>query len=209
MKNYDKNYDTAAERLKTFHNDYEGYSILTELLSHNLIDGKCQADFVARIHNKEGFCVATGHASEREGTNDINKTSWLENAETSAIGRALKNLGIGSSGNFAAEEEVKNATDKKKLIEKKEKVEAGKKLTAKAKAKTKPITLDFITDSRTKASMKKMTDGLKGLGLSSVLILPSYNRYDKEGEFKGLTDFLTKCDTQRLKDFILKDVLKK
>ncbi len=95
-------YDKVAERIKIFKKDFAGHSIITELLSHTIIEGKCQADFMCRIINKEGLTVATGHASEREGFGNINKTSWLENAETSAIGRAFKTLGIGSAGNFAS-----------------------------------------------------------------------------------------------------------
>ena len=123
MKNYDQNYDTAAERLKVFRIDYPKHNIITEMVNQDMVEGKHQVIFMARIINAEGLTVATGHALEREGTSDINKTSWLENCETSAIGRALKTLGIGDSGNFAAKEEVKNATDKKKTVEKKEKIE--------------------------------------------------------------------------------------
>jgi len=209
MKNYDQNYDTAAERLKVFRDKYDNHHIITEMIDQATVEGKHQVIFMARIVDNDGFTVATGHALEREGTSEINKTSWLENCETSAIGRALKTLGIGDSGNFAAKEEVKNATDKKKTVEKKEKVETGKKLTAKAKANTKPVTLDFITDKRTPAEMKKIYDGLKKMGLTSTLILPYYNRYDKEGEFKGLVDFMENCATPRLKEFLMKKVLKK
>lgn len=210
MRKFDTNYDTAAERLKMFKTAYPDHNIITELLSHTLTpNNEYQVDFMARIINKEGLTVATGHASEREGMGDINKTSWVENCETSAIGRALKTFGIGEAGNFASEEEVDNAKDKKKTVEKKETVAKGKTLTQQAKKGTKAVNLDFITDKRTKAEMKKITDGLKKIGLSSVIILPAYNRYDKEGKYDGLMDMLAKCDTTELKRFILEDVMKK
>ena len=210
MKKYDTNYDTAAERLKVFKDKYPDHCIITELLSHTLTpDSKYQVDFMARIINKAGLTVATGHASEREGMGDINKTSWVENAETSAIGRALKSFGIGEAGNFASEEEVDNAKDKKGSIQKKEAVDKGSKLTEKAKKGTKAVTLDFITDKRTKAEMTKIVNGLKKIGLSSVIMLPAYNRYDKEGKYDGLMDMLQKCETSELKRFILEDVMKK
>lgn len=51
---------------------------------------------------------ATGHAFEdRKGT--INATSYVENCETSAIGRALAALGIGIMGAVASADEVQNA----------------------------------------------------------------------------------------------------
>ena len=210
MKKYDTNYDTAAERLKVFKDKYPDHCIITELLSHTLTpDSKFQVDFMARIINKDGLTVATGHASEREGMGDINKTSWVENAETSAIGRALKSFGIGEAGNFASEEEVDNAKDKKGSIQKKEAVDKGSKLTEKAKKGTKAVTLDFITDKRTPQAMKKMYEGFKSVGLSSVILLPVYNRFDKEGKYKGLEDFLKTCPTEELKKFFTEEVLKK
>lgn len=210
MRKFDTNYDTAAERLKMFKTAYPDHNIITELLSHTLTpNNEYQVDFMARIINKEGLTVATGHASEREGMGDINKTSWVENCETSAIGRALKTFGIGEAGNFASEEEVDNAKDKKKTVEKKETVAKGKTLTQQAKKGTKAVNLDFITDKRTAPAMKKMYEGLKSVGLSSVILLPVYNRFDKEGKYKGLEDFLKTCPTEELKKFFTNEVMKK
>lgn len=56
--------------------------------------------------------VATGFAEEWRGANMINKTSAIENCETSAIGRALSNLGL-SGGEYASEFEVDNAINNK------------------------------------------------------------------------------------------------
>lgn len=56
--------------------------------------------------------IAHGHAEEFRGANMINKTSAIENCETSAIGRALSNLGL-SGGEFASEFEVENAINNK------------------------------------------------------------------------------------------------
>ena len=53
--------------------------------------------------------MATGLAQEKENSSFINKTSFVENCETSAWGRALGNLGIGIDTAVASAEEVKNA----------------------------------------------------------------------------------------------------
>ena len=53
--------------------------------------------------------MSTGIAYEVEGSSFINKTSFIENCETSAIGRALGNLGIGIDTSVASYEEVANA----------------------------------------------------------------------------------------------------
>jgi len=50
--------------------------------------------------------LAVGHAYEKEGSTFINKTSYIENCETSAVGRALGMLGIGIDTSIATAEEV-------------------------------------------------------------------------------------------------------
>jgi hypothetical protein len=62
----------------------------------------------ARIYNYEGKCITTGHAEEFRAASQINSTSALENAETSAIGRALAAAGWGGT-EFASANEVQNA----------------------------------------------------------------------------------------------------
>lgn len=54
--------------------------------------------------------TANGHAQEREGSSQVNKTSALENCETSAVGRALANAGFEIKKSVASREEVANAT---------------------------------------------------------------------------------------------------
>ena len=53
--------------------------------------------------------IATGIAEEVKGSTFINKTSYVENCETSAWGRALANMGIGLDTSVASAEEVQNA----------------------------------------------------------------------------------------------------
>lgn len=63
----------------------------------------------AIIRNEEGRILATGLAQEKESSSYINKTSFIENCETSAVGRALGMLGIGATNSIASAEEVINA----------------------------------------------------------------------------------------------------
>ena len=99
-----KEYVEVNERIRHFRENYPQGSIVTELVSNN--DGVCV--FKATIYNME-LIVATGHAYEKEGSTFINKTSYIENCETSAIGRALGILGIGIDGSVASAEEVQTA----------------------------------------------------------------------------------------------------
>jgi|TARA_R110000868_G_C10787633_1_gene756020 hypothetical protein len=99
-----KSYVMVNERISYFREAYPNGSIITELLSST--DG---VHTFKAIAINDGNVLATGHASEKEGSTFINKTSALENAETSAIGRCLGVLGIGIDSSIATYEEVANA----------------------------------------------------------------------------------------------------
>ena len=99
-----KTYMTVAERVNDFRNKYgDDYGIITEIIQ----DGEV-VQMLARIENADQRTIATGFAEERRGSTQINKTSALENCETSAIGRALANLGFGGT-EYASANEVENA----------------------------------------------------------------------------------------------------
>ena len=65
----------------------------------------------ASIHDEEGRLLGTGTAYEKEGSSNINKTSYIENCETSAVGRALAMCGLGIDLSVASFEEVQNAIE--------------------------------------------------------------------------------------------------
>lgn len=84
---------------------YPQGQILTELLSNE--NGTCI--FKAIVNDNEGKNLAIGTAYEKEGSSFINKTSYIENCETSAVGRALGMAGFGIDTSIASAEEVANA----------------------------------------------------------------------------------------------------
>lgn len=100
-----KAYVEVNERVKYFLENYKNWSIETELLSND--NGVCVIKAIVKDEN--GIVKATGHAYETEGSTFINKTSYLENCETSAVGRALGFLGIGIDASIASADEVVNA----------------------------------------------------------------------------------------------------
>lgn len=113
-----KNYAEVNQRIKAFRMLYpEGY-IKTEVLS--LENGICVIR--AEIGN-DGKVLGTGTAYEKEGSTFINKTSYIENCETSAVGRALGMLGIGIDVSVASAEEVQNAMLNQNIEEKITKVQ--------------------------------------------------------------------------------------
>lgn len=100
-----KEYIAVSERIKAFRNIYPRGQIITEIIG--LQDGVCTMK--ASVYDNEGTLLGTGHAQEKEGSTFINKTSFIENCETSCVGRALGNVGIGLDDGFASYEEVANA----------------------------------------------------------------------------------------------------
>jgi len=102
-----KEYVEVNERIKEFrtNKDYEAWTLLSEIISCD--SGVCIMK--ATILDAENHVRATGHAYEKEGSTFINKTSYIENCETSAWGRALGNLGIGIDTSIASSNEVENA----------------------------------------------------------------------------------------------------
>jgi deoxycytidylate deaminase len=102
-----KTYKTVALRMKEFREDerFDTYRLVTEVLP----DSGNHVRVRAAIFDGDD-CVATGHGEEERGSSNINKTSALENAETSSIGRALAFLHPDLAGTeIASADEVANA----------------------------------------------------------------------------------------------------
>jgi len=105
-------YTTVATRVEIFRNLFgSSANIKTELVSAD-VDMVCMKATICLYQNGVWEEVATGFAEEFRGEGMVNKTSALENCETSAIGRALANLGI-HGGEFASAFEVDNAVNNK------------------------------------------------------------------------------------------------
>lgn len=108
-----KQYQTVALRVKNFREKHPTYTLSTEIVSR---DADCVV-MKAVIADDKGRLIATGHSEEYRKASQINKTSALENAETSAIGRALAAFGLGGT-EFATADEVANAIAQQKGIHK-------------------------------------------------------------------------------------------
>ncbi len=100
-------YATVAERIELFYARYPDGRINTDLVAR--ADG--EITFKAYIYRSaaETLAAATGWASEREGDGDINTVACLENTETSAVGRALANLGFTAGSKRPSREEMEKA----------------------------------------------------------------------------------------------------
>lgn len=100
-----KNYVQVNERVKALRMICPNASISTEIVS--MEDGI--VTMKATVSDEDGKVLGTGFAQEKETSSYINKTSYIENCETSAVGRALGFAGIGIDGSMASAEEVANA----------------------------------------------------------------------------------------------------
>lgn len=107
-----REYKTVALRVAEFKERHAEWSIVTELVSANdeavvmkaLVMDECQ-----RVRG-------TGYAEEKRSASKINKTSAMENAETSAIGRSLAACGFAGT-EFASADEVANAISQQNIDE--------------------------------------------------------------------------------------------
>jgi galactitol-specific phosphotransferase system IIB component len=115
-----KDYAEVNQRIKAFRMVYPTGTIQTRMESNE--NGVC----VFRCYVYDGNkLLGTGTAYEKENSTFINKTSYIENCETSAVGRALGMCGFGIDTSVASAEEVQNAmanqnkdeTDYKALVE--------------------------------------------------------------------------------------------
>ena len=99
-------YDTVDSRIKKFLTDYEDGRIVTEIVSMDGEVGKTRWVVKASAFRylDEVTPSATGFAFEVDGTGMANQTSALENAETSARGRALQALGYTGAKSPSREE---------------------------------------------------------------------------------------------------------
>lgn len=107
-KIHGRDYVEVNERLKYFRQSFPGFRIRTEIVSM----ANDEIVMSASVLDSNGETVSVGHAHEEKASSRINQTSYVENCETSAIGRALGILGIGLDGGVATAEEVELAVAK-------------------------------------------------------------------------------------------------
>ena len=141
-----KEYAEVNQRIKAFRLLFPMGRIDTEMLSN---DGKVCV-FQAKIYDEEGNMLGSGTAFEDKDASYINKTSYIENCETSAVGRALGMCGFGIDTSVASYEEVSHAIEQQE----------GQKTIGKTKAKA--------LESRMKKLNAPIDVTLKQYGVNSL-----------------------------------------
>ena len=98
------NYETVEDRLVKFWADHTDGRINTSI--HYYDDTRILVRAEIYFDREDVRPVATGYAEELRGASPVNRTSHAENAETSAIGRALANCGYAAKGARPSREEM-------------------------------------------------------------------------------------------------------
>ena len=131
-------YETVEQRLTRFWKAHPEGRVLTDLVFHD--DRRFIVKAEIYFDRDDMTAVASGYAEEIVGASPVNRTSALENGETSAIGRALANCGFASEGKRPSRSEM-------------EKVERYK-----AEPRMPATKLRVYTDAETKQAEDLMTD---------------------------------------------------
>jgi len=111
-----KDYVEVKERIIYLSEKYPmAYSITTKVRYY-----AAEKMWVVKAVLKVNDQTFTGHAQEIIGDGYINKTSALENAETSAVGRACAMAGIGVIGSIASADEIVKSQNRHAYLDVKE-----------------------------------------------------------------------------------------
>lgn len=142
-----KEYAEVNQRVKAFRYLYPTGTITTEIVSVG--DGVVIFKATASV---DGKILGVGHAYEKENSTFINKTSYIENCETSAVGRCLGFVGLGIEKSIASKEEVETAMlnqDKQKQSQKQTQLQA-------PKAKDVKTVIECVGKAQTLEELKKI-----------------------------------------------------
>lgn len=156
-----KNYAEVPQRVKAFRMLYPNGGISTEIVS--LQNGV--AVIKATAFDDAGNILGVGHAYEKEGNGFINKESYIENCETSAVGRALGFVGLGIDTSICSAEELQNAILNQPISK-----EQAKKLIMLAEEKNVPI--DEVLGFYKVKNIEDMTTDVYGKALHKLNATP-------------------------------------
>lgn len=128
-------YLKVVERVNLFRYHYGmSYSIESEVV---VDDGK-RVLMVASVKDNDGRVVGQGYAEEIRNAGPVNKTSAIENCETSAIGRALANIGL-AGNEYASAFEMENIPNKEEAKASQEKAKVSQEKLEDSKKKVEAI----------------------------------------------------------------------
>ena len=169
-----KEYAEVNQRIKAFRMVHPNGTITTDIVSieNGIVLMK------ASITDDEGRLIGTGYAYEKEKSSFINQTSYIENCETSAVGRALGMCGFGIDTSVASAEEVQNAIKNQQSQQSQQPLNE----VIVAKAKQLNIKLEAVAKYYTK-NVEDLTndDLLKAINTKEKALAKKQDEANKEG----------------------------
>lgn len=165
-----KNYAMVPERVTAFRKLFPEGFINTEIVSHDGTTVLMQAK-VGYYDNGVPIILSSGFAQEVRGKGMVNGTSYIENCETSAVGRALGMIGLGlNGGGICSAEELVNAVTAQKQMKEEERlavnppIPAGGPVEKVAKLPVNPVAnyiQNEIVDLQEKNGLKSYAEAKK------------------------------------------------
>ena len=135
-----KDYAEVPQRIKAFRSLFPNGAIETSIISND----NQMVVMKATVRDEEGHILGEGHAYEKESSSFINKTSYIENCETSAVGRALGMCGFGIDTSVASYEEVANAINNQDSMKAEKAMETTPKTEEEARKKCSEAQANFV-----------------------------------------------------------------
>lgn len=172
----DKKYVQVYERIKAFRAICPNGTIKTEIVDRD----EETVTMMTSIMDEDGRLLATGYAHENKSASFINKTSYIENCETSSVGRALGMCGIGIDGSMASAEEVANAIMNQNTEHKEEKPEPAKKKETKKAEPKKTVKEEIEEDLNRRVTKEEVQAIIAGCKENGVDISKICKLYKKE-----------------------------
>lgn len=184
-----KDYVSVNERIQEFYQRCEDGRIITELISweNDIVMFKSLTYRNAEDQYK-GLPSSTGMAYEREGVGPVNKKNVIENCETSAVGRALANLGLKIKKSIASREEMEVALAAQEQLEKRG---GGEKLKVNTVQKKQTPLQQLISEVNKVAKTPEQKFNLKNELIQAVGEFASLDKMNQEQIQKAL-DYMKK-----------------
>lgn len=148
-------YAAVSQRIKAFRMLFPTGMIATDIVSNE--NGVCIIKATVGFLNENGErqILGTGIAYEKENSSFINKTSYIENCETSAVGRALGMCGLGIDSDVASADEVQTANFQQDSLKT---ITAEKRKALEKSCKDDGIPVDYICELYSVSELKELTE---------------------------------------------------
>ena len=148
-------YAAVSQRIKAFRMLFPTGMIATDIISNE--NGVCIIKATVGFLNENGErqVLGTGIAYEKENSSFINKTSYIENCETSAVGRALGMCGLGIDSDVASADEVQTATFQQDSLKP---ITAEKRKALEKSCKDDGIPVWYICELYSVSELKELTE---------------------------------------------------